>query len=167
MLRPYLCCLALLAPLPSLAQDMRFEPIHTQACMDESLDFAQRLACIGASANQCMETTAGGYSTVAQMACVGAELAWWDARLNANYQAARARAKEFDQDQMQGANAVSVATSLRDMQRAWIAFRDAKCVYERSQWGGGTGGGVAEVWCQLYATAQQSMELEPVEEGAQ
>jgi uncharacterized protein YecT (DUF1311 family) len=46
-----------------------------------------------------------------------------------------------------------VAEALRDMQRAWIAYRDASCDYERAQWGGGTGGGPATAGCLMRTRA--------------
>ncbi|MEM7440706.1 MAG: lysozyme inhibitor LprI family protein [Pseudomonadota bacterium] len=144
---------------PVAAQDVTFSPVHTQACLDEAVGLEERTQCVGASTTQCMEMTPGGYSTAGEAGCVSAELDWWDARLNTNYKAAQAKAKALDADQMGSTTDVSVATSLRDMQRAWITYRDAKCTYARSQWGGGTGGGPAQLWCMLYETAAQAGDL--------
>lgn len=150
---------------PLQAQEVKFDPVHTEACLQEAVEYGERRACIGASANQCMETTPGGYTTVGQGACVWEELQWWDARLNANYKATRAQAKAADDElKSLGSSAPSQEIALRDMQRAWIAFRDAKCGYERTLWGGGTGGGPAEAWCRLYETAMQAMDLTPRED---
>ena len=151
---------AIILATPSAAQDVSFSDIHTVACLDEALEFAERRACIGASAAQCMKETEGGFSTYGESACVSKELDWWDVRLNTEYQKARARAREFDLDGMQTTNPQTVSDSLLAMQRAWIAFRDKKCGYERSLWGGGTGGGPATAWCLLYMTAEQAMYLE-------
>jgi len=52
------------------------------------------------------------------------------------------------------------AEALRDMQRAWIAFRDATCTYEASQWSGGTGQGPAYEGCVMRMTAEQTLYLE-------
>ena len=46
------------------------------------------------------------------------------------------------------------------MQRAWIRFRDAKCAYARSHWGGGTGAGPAGVECLMRETAEQTWYIE-------
>jgi uncharacterized protein YecT (DUF1311 family) len=54
----------------------------------------------------------------------------------------------------------STSAALRDMQRTWIAYRDAACAYERSQWGGGTGGGPATADCLMRMTAAQALALE-------
>ena len=150
----------LLAATGVQAQELAFDAAQTEACLNGKVEFAELRACIGASATACMDGDELGYTTYGQRVCVGHELAWWDARLNAEYARARAGAKSFDAETMQGTSAVSRAGSLRDMQRAWIAFRDAKCAFERSQWGGGTGGGPAEDWCRLYETAEQAMYLQ-------
>ena len=46
------------------------------------------------------------------------------------------------------------------MQRAWIAYRDAACAYEASQWGGGTGAGPAATGCMMTLTGRQALALE-------
>lgn len=54
----------------------------------------------------------------------------------------------------------SLADALRKMQRAWVSFRDAACLYEQAQWLGGTGGGPATMACQMHETARQALKLE-------
>ena len=54
----------------------------------------------------------------------------------------------------------TAAVALRAMQRAWIGFRDATCDYERSLWGGGTGGGPATAACLMRMTGEQTLYLE-------
>lgn len=46
---------------------------------------------------------------------------------------AKARGQDAELRAM-GAAAASVEESLRAMQRAWISFRDASCLYEQAQW---------------------------------
>lgn len=158
-----LLMLALIGPVAGTsarAQDLVFSPAPTGACLTSARDYYAKLACVGASALACMKATPGGYSTYGEGGCVGAELDWWDRRLNETYAQERARAKELDRDAMQSTQEITIAEALRDMQRAWIAYRDAKCTYARSTWQGGTGGGPATAWCLLYATAQQTLYLE-------
>ena len=94
-------------------------------------------------------------------ACFEAERVYWDTRLNAAYGQARAKAKTADAEMKAlGSAAPSQAEALRAMQRSWIAYRDATCDYERSLWGGGTGGGPATVSCHMYLTARQARYLE-------
>ena len=145
------------AASPALAQDLNFDISGTQSCLGSMGDDGDKRQCIGVSAGNCMETAPGGYSTAGMGGCMDRELTWWDGLLNQNYQRAMQRAKANDAEN--DGFGESQATSLRDMQRAWIPFRDAKCTFERSQWGGGTGGGPATVSCLMYETAEQAMYL--------
>lgn len=133
---------------------------HTLSCLGAGTHMAEYEACIGVSANACMEDTAGGFSTYGMGGCLSRELEFWDARLNQVYQSQMARAKQTDNDMDAGEGVPSQAKALRAMQRAWIPFRDATCDYERSQWGGGTGGGPAALSCLLTMTAKQVFYLE-------
>ncbi|WP_204114821.1 lysozyme inhibitor LprI family protein [Shimia biformata] len=152
---------AALAAGPAAAQEVVFSPAATEACLDGLSDPALFTTCIGASANQCMEDTQGGWSTVGMSGCYEQERLYWDARLNAAYKEVRAEAKKMDAEMAEiGSSAPKQADALRDMQRAWIAYRDATCDYERSLWGGGTGGGPATVSCHMYMTAEQTRYLE-------
>ena len=159
MIRAF-CVLALM-PLPLAAQEMVFSPVATETCLANMAEGQDPATCIGASANACMEATSGGYSTVGMVGCYEQERLYWDARLNAAYRLARAEAKKIDAEMREiGSSAPSQADALRDMQRAWIGFRDASCDYERALWGGGTGGGPASVACHMFMTAEQARFLE-------
>ncbi|MDF1855673.1 lysozyme inhibitor LprI family protein [Pseudooceanicola sp.] len=141
---------------PAGAQDLVFSPAATETCLA-----AGRSDCIGASGEACMQATPGGQSTVGMGGCLDRELSYWDARLNSAYGSAMRQAKQADQANSDGALAVlSQAQALREMQRAWIPFRDAKCDFARSQWGGGTGGGPAQLSCLMQETGQQALYLE-------
>lgn len=93
--------------------------------------------------------------------CFNAELRLWDRRLNAAYAKRIAAARSED---AQGTNVRSTSTSLVDslraMQRAWIGYRDAACLYEQAQWLGGTGAGPATMACHMHETARQALQLE-------
>lgn len=147
--------LAAAAAAPAVAQDLVFSPRATESCLASGADFRD---CIGLSAEACINDTPGGYATVAMSGCNYRELEWWDARLNTSYGFALRHAKQFDKDN-EGFGP-SMEEALREMQRAWIVFRDNTCAYERSFWGGGTGGGPAEAACQLRVTAEQTWYLE-------
>jgi uncharacterized protein YecT (DUF1311 family) len=69
-----------------------------------------------------------------------------------------ARARNFDAEN--GDFAPPSEPALREMQRAWIPFRDARCGFEMSLWGGGTGGGPAYAECLMIVTAEQALYLE-------
>jgi uncharacterized protein YecT (DUF1311 family) len=82
--------------------------------------------------------------------CLDQERKFWDARLNARYRELTA----------QHADDPLIGERLRDMQRAWIGYRDARCDYEFVQWRGGTGGGPAVIACLMQSTAEQVFTLE-------
>lgn len=147
--------------MPAMAQEMVFSAAATESCLAALDETGDPKSCIGSSANACMEATPGGWSTVGMGGCLEQERLYWDARLNAAYKAVRAGAKSVDAEMREiGANAPSQAEALLAMQRAWIAYRDATCDYERSLWGGGTGGGPATVSCHMYLTGEQALYLE-------
>ncbi|MFO6465978.1 lysozyme inhibitor LprI family protein [Jannaschia sp. KMU-145] len=149
--------LVVLLAAPAAAQDLSFSPAATEACLAAGAG----PACIGVSANLCMTETPGGSSTVGTGGCLWAEAEYWDDRLNAAYGALRADARAVDAEMRDlGSAAPSQAEALREMQRAWMSFRDAGCAYEASLWGGGTGAGPASNGCWMLQTGRQALDLE-------
>ncbi len=145
----------------ALAQDLVYSDDHTVSCMGANEPNIAFQACVGVSANACMEDTQGGFSTGGMGGCLDRELAYWDARLNRSYKALMKREKATDVDMAEvDSNIPSLVKSLRAMQLAWIPFRDATCDYERAQWGDGTGGGPATLSCLMMMTAKQVQYLE-------
>ncbi|MEM7731838.1 MAG: lysozyme inhibitor LprI family protein [Pseudomonadota bacterium] len=136
---------------PVAAQELVFSPTATQTCLGLAADYTTKRACVGMSARACMEDTPGGYSTVAMGGCFEAELEFWDATLNATYQSVLASAQRAGPGEVE---------ALRNVQRAWIPFRDATCDYEYGQWGGGTGGGPAIISCLMRMTGEQALYLD-------
>ena len=161
--------LAMAAPVAPVKADedgLVYSNRQTEICLANAGDLSVAKDCIGASANACMEATPGGYSTYGMGGCISRELTYWDDRLNASYRAAMARAKSDDRDMGAGENGPpSQAVALRDMQRAWIPFRDATCGWEYSKWGGGTGGGPAMAGCLMRMTGEQTLVLEAQSTG--
>lgn len=155
-MRQTMAATALAAALPgaALADEVAFSADYTNACLEEG----GWSDCIGLAAQRCMEFTPGGYSTYGMNACIDAERQWWDDRLNASYRALREIERATDADAPPGQP--SLADALREMQRAWIGFRDASCNYEVLQWYGGTGAGTAWQSCQMRLTAEQSLVLQ-------
>lgn len=137
------------------AQDTRFNPNWSLNCYYESNTQTIPDACIGRSANRCMEVTPSGYSNRVMAACLKRETKLWDGLLNASYQSLRGNDRQTD-----AASGGNRAIALRDMQRAWIAFRDASCKYEYSQWAGGSGAGTAHASCVMNMTGRQAMVLD-------
>lgn len=154
-----LACALVLLPGAAVAQELVFDPAPTEACL--AADTSNPDACIGHAADACMVENAMGGTTIGMGFCVSREWEWWDARLNAAYGAlmARHRATDAEMAEME-ATVPSLAETMRDMQRAWILYRDAACDYERAQWSGGTGGGPATGACLMRLTGAQALALE-------
>jgi uncharacterized protein YecT (DUF1311 family) len=151
--------LALLAT-GATAQSITYTDDATQTCLN-STSPPEQSTCAGLSASACMDATPDGGTTVGMVYCLDREAKFWDARLNAVYGVLRDRAAASDAEMARiGSSAPRIEPALRDMQRAWITFRDATCAFEQSQWGGGTGGGPASVSCMLQMTAAQALYLE-------
>jgi uncharacterized protein YecT (DUF1311 family) len=157
--------LALVAFAPAQANPV-FKPAATDACVTKASAQSKNksdhavLACVGQSAQACMRTP-GGDTTVGMMDCLKGELDYWDGKLNAAYAKRLATAKSNDAElKSMGSAAPKTEPALRKMQRAWIGYRDAACLYEQSKWMGGTGGGPATMACQMEETARQALKLD-------
>jgi len=144
-----------------LAQELTYSDAHTASCLDAGTNPQEKAACIGVSANACMEDTQGGFSTVAMGGCMSRELDYWDAALNANYRALMTDLKKQDADNVSYGvtGAQKMADALRAMQRAWIPFRDTSCDFERSKFADGTGGSPAQLGCLMQMTAERALFL--------
>ena len=162
-MRQFIAIFSLIFALPQagVAQDLVFSPAPTVQCLRDARDLAGREACIGAAANACMDNTPGGYSTYGMGGCLDRELTWWDDELNRIYGPLRQAMRERDREEAEYSDgaAPSIELALRDMQRAWIDFRDRKCEYEASQWGTGTGRGPAFLGCLMVETGRQVLYL--------
>ena len=144
----------------ALAQELPYSPEATEACLEKAILPSEEEACIGTSAQLCVDTP-DGYTTVGMGFCFGYERDYWDGRLNAAYGQLMELEKANDAEMAKiGASTPSTVNALREMQRAWIAFRDRACAYELSQWGGGSGGGPAVANCHMVMTGQQALRLE-------
>lgn len=153
------------APVQEVHADPSFSPSATETCVatetaaSRSLSGYAVLDCVGRAAQICMSSP-GGDNTVGMIACLQAELAYWDRRLNAAYARRLAAAKAGDAETKIRGAALPIEESLRKMQRSWISYRDAACLYEQAQWQGGSGGGPAAAACHMNVTAQQAFRLE-------
>ena len=162
-----LICIVFLA-FPATAQELAFSPEATETCLVEAGDRGAREACIGRSAEACYSQE-GVYSNYAIGVCFGAEADYWDVRLNSVYtELIKTESALLEEVQESGLTVPDTVTALREMQRAWIPYRDAACWYEYTTWGGGSGGGPANAECLMHLTGRQALELQTrLEERAQ
>lgn len=162
MTRAFFPLLALVLPFPALAQDLRFDATASEQCLINTGHAGTKSDCIGVSAGICMQQP-GGDSTYGMGFCLDSELQYWDGLLNDNYQQLRATMQASDAD-LPDHLAVQ-ADGLRDMQRAWIAYRDARCGYEATMWQGGTGASPAFLSCAMLLTGEQALYLSAIYSG--
>ena len=142
--------------VPAAAQEVPFDSATLEACLAEGAG----ADCIGRGAAACMEGDFGG-SNASMSLCWRVEGDWWDAELNRTYAALiELRTERDDELRELGSAAPPTVHTLREMQRAWIAFRDAACAYEFAQWSGGTGGNPAHAACAMRLTAEQTLALQ-------
>lgn len=78
--------------------------------------------------------------------CTDAERQFWEARLTTAYEGLIAKVRTNRPEEVE---------TVRAMERAWIAFRDARCAAERGLYGHGTGGAIAVPECLVKETARQ------------
>lgn len=142
------------------AQEPVFSAEATEACLASEQGAVSPDSCVGLSSEACY-TVPGVYSNVAMGFCYGKEAEYWDGRLNRAYVALFAHERGLMEEMREiGATVPDAAAALRDMQRAWIGYRDASCDYEYTTWGGGSGAGPAHSACIMTLTAAQALRLE-------
>lgn len=166
-MRSVLIPLCLLA-LPAAAQDAaaagpKVDASLVDACLDNvsiaAADGAPfpAVQCIGVAAEACMDRPDGSRTWV-MTACVDQEAAHWDGVLNAAYQDLVAQAGRLDASQPDLKPAQ--IDLLREMQRDWIAFRDASCRMEAGLYRDGSMMGLIFANCQLQLTGEQALRLQ-------
>ena len=134
---------AVLLGSPVAAQE-GFDISITASCMEDAISYEERQYCVGSAARQCMEYL-GDSEGMAR--CAAAETAWWEARMNANFEMIF-KGAEVDADQ---------AKALARMQVAWLAYRDESCAFEQAF---GAGQAASKAECLLWMTGDQAVYLE-------
>lgn len=89
-------------------------------------------------------------TTVDMVACAERGLDEEDKRLNRVYQTL------MKHDSLDG----QARDLLRDAQRKWLQYRDARCSFEADAWRGGTGAPLLHLGCLTAATKARADELE-------
>jgi uncharacterized protein YecT (DUF1311 family) len=129
------------ACLKLVADNRKARGAYTEPFLEEAPTAAARLegvskearylnsSCVGAIAYPCI---AKHDDDATRNACYDRERAFWDERLNANYKRALAKA---DPD---------VAASYKKIERAWVAWRDARCAHPQIEFQGAMAGPMVE-----------------------
>lgn len=154
-MRPFLALLLL--TLPAQAQDMSFDITPSLDCVSAAPDTNAAKLCIGEAAGICMEQDMG-YTTPGMGFCLDAELTYWDGVLNDSFQTLRATLRASDAELPE--HLAKQADGLRDMQRAWITYRDTRCSFEASLMQGGTAGNSVYLGCAMQLTGEQALFLQ-------
>lgn len=89
--------------------------------------------------------------------CAQADFKAEDGRLNAEYKAAMARARELDS--YAETDGPGAAEALKTAQRAWITYRDAACEAESWLMKGGSAEPLVVLTCMATLTAQRADDL--------
>ena len=107
---------------------------------------AERTRCIGTVSGPCLEDEKAN-STAAMSGCHRREAAIWDDLLNTAF------------GELQKSLETAAATKLKDVQIAWIKWRDAKCEFPFALFDGGTMAQPISAACFMDTTASRAIEL--------
>lgn len=140
-----------LSAAPAVAQSGSDLLPADQAGMEQCLQSASERGtrpeeCLGFVQDPCMDSEEG-QSTAGSVACVAREQSYWDRLLNQSY----GRLRENGDD--------LANRTLRDLQRQWLAWREARCAFEAAQYDGGTYGNVVANLCFTSETARRAIDL--------
>lgn len=147
----------ILATSLSLAQK-EFEPTAAERktiadCLERTAgepELKQMGECIGLIADPCPD--APGANTFTIVACHMREQKIWDGYLNDWYGEAHDKLKDD----------AGAASALKEAERTWIAFRDAKCGYWSKRYEGGTFAAVIAGDCMRMETGRRAIEMRAV-----
>jgi uncharacterized protein YecT (DUF1311 family) len=147
-----------LAAIATAKADEKADTAAVKACLAEKSESPS--ACIGLISDPCQEKPEG-QTTDGAVACVGREEAAWDAILNERYKAELAASKETEDDlkQMPDVESAPVVASLKEAQRAWIAYRDAECTRRYNLYQSGTYRFDVHAACQRDLTAERAINI--------
>lgn len=116
------------------------------------------MLCVGRQADACTQRNNGSADMVLA-ACFEAEAVFWDGALNNAYRDLIALAQQREGWDL-GYEPGALAAALRDMQRAWIGYRDATCANELAIAAPfGSAGGPVYAECKMTETARQNFVL--------
>lgn len=147
-------------PLEGLAEDsvpgLEIDPSIVRDCFATADHQTLAATCLGQASEQCQALPAG-WTNVGMVQCISAETAEWDAILNEEY--AATQAFNVEQDAAGHSPIMDRTDTLRDAQRAWIAFRDADCAAQYAFWQEGSNRSLVAALCHLTHTATRAVDL--------
>ena len=114
---------AALIGAPAAAQDLAIDAHRIDRCLGAYADTP--MFCVGREAQDCIDRNGAGADMIVG-ACFQAEAAFWDGFLNRQYRDVLSLAKAREAGD-EGYAPDNLTTAVRDMQRGWIAYRDATC----------------------------------------
>ena len=158
MIRTALAFGALAAACSAASAQAEFEPTPDErkaiaACLELVIgqpELKQMAECIGIVADPC--PNAPGANTFTIVVCHMREQKIWDGYLNEWYGEAEKRL----------ADEPAALTALKDAERAWIAFREAKCGYWEKRYAGGTFASVVTGDCMRVETGRRALEMRAI-----
>lgn len=109
-------------------------------------DKADQRDCIGVISDPCLDV-AGNQTTLGMVGCIMREHHWWDARLNNVY------------GDLRIVLSGKTKSELRDIQRIWIRYKDAKCGFGQTFFEGGSMAKPIAADCLLRSTAERAIDL--------
>ena len=120
------------------------------------------MVCVGREADVCVERNNGGPNMVISV-CMENEGIYWDERLNDTYDRVLAAASDREALDL-GYDPEQLTDALRDMQRAWIVYRDATCDHALAlaiPFNSAIGPAIHD--CLMRETARQVFQLQDIE----
>ena len=158
MIRTALAFVALAAACSAASAQAEFEPTPDErkaiaACLELVIgqpELKQMAERIGIVADPC--PNAPGANTFTIVVCHMREQKIWDGYLNEWYGEAEKRL----------ADEPAALTALKDAERAWIAFREAKCGYWEKRYAGGTFASVVTGDCMRVETGRRALEMRAI-----
>lgn len=112
------------------------------------------VALVGATSAVAADDCKNPQSQIAMNICAGKDYEREDVRLNKNYNELFSKLDD------------SHRRRLKEVQRAWLNFRDLQCDYDSSQYEGGTIYSLVHSTCLLQMTKQRNKDLKAMLEEA-
>ncbi|AXC50492.1 DUF1311 domain-containing protein [Paracoccus suum] len=160
-MRGALAAAALLMARPAFAGDpVGLDPAIHDRCLANAKSEGAVVDCAGQGVTACLafwkERDPSRDPFIVRDVCTDAEHQLWEASLTTAYDALIASTK---------VSRPEAVADIREMERAWLAFRDARCKAEVGLFGHGTGGAIAEPECLMHETARQTALLRELGKG--